>query len=90
VGEKSPPRPPRPPDPNDDIVASLAEYFRDAHAAARPHAFRIIVSLLAERYGRRLVDRALVEYGREMRRENRRLKRENRDLERQWLKRQTP
>ena len=62
------------------------------HAAARPAAFRVIVDRLRERYGTKLVDKALLQYEREMRAENRRLKQDNRRLERQaraeWMKRQ--
>ena len=76
----------------EDIIDALAEYLRESHAAARPAAFRVIVDRLRERYGTKLVDKALLQYEREMRAENRRLKQDNRRLERQaraeWMKRQ--
>jgi hypothetical protein len=71
------------------IVEALAEYLRESHAAARPGAFRVIVSRLRDHYGVRIVDAALGLYERETRLERRRLKQENWRLERQWLKRQT-
>jgi hypothetical protein len=65
------------------IVEALAEHFRDAHSAALPAAFRIVVERLRDRFGTKLVDRALQQYEKAMGRERQRLKRENRRLERQ-------
>jgi hypothetical protein len=80
---------------DEDIIAAIAETLREAHAAAVPGAFRIIVERLRQVYGTRLVDRALGQYERALRQERRRLKQHNRHLERQvrqakaaYLKRQ--
>jgi hypothetical protein len=76
------------------IVDALVEHFSDGCAAARPLAFRIVVARLRDRYGAKVVDRALREYERALRQHQRALRRENRSLERQvararadWMKR---
>jgi len=66
-----------------DIIASIAEYIRECHAAARPGAFRIVAERLSDRFGRKIVDRALAQYERALLQERRRLRQENRRLERQ-------
>jgi hypothetical protein len=70
-----------------DVVEAIADYMRECHTAALPAAFRLVVGRLRERYGRKLVDRALAQYTRALRRENRSLKRQVKHARAAWIKR---
>jgi hypothetical protein len=65
---------------DDDIIAAIAEHFREAKSAAVPGAFRIVVARLRDRFGCKLVDAAVHRYARDLRLEQQALRRENREL----------
>jgi hypothetical protein len=73
---------------DEDVIDALADYMRESRVAALRGAWPIIVARLSDRFGRRLVDRAVYRYMRELRRENRSLERQVARAKADWLKRQ--
>jgi hypothetical protein len=72
----------------DVIVEALAEYLlHDMPQANIRGPLTLVIERLRQRYGRKLVDRALRAYERELRRENRSLKRQAKHARAAWIKR---
>jgi hypothetical protein len=51
------------------IITEIVKYLRETPAAASPIAWWMVIARLSEAYGDELIDRAMRQYGRELRQE---------------------